>query len=371
MDTSLSPAGRDPAPPAQPGFETEADGPALAAGMRHARYRLAVDIASLAIIAAGLLAALLLHLVPALLSGLLIAQLVNGTVPLLNRAGVADHMLGRAIALGVLAGVVASAAVLATLGTASWLTAGPENLFVLLQSMAEAVDTARAHLPGWVSYYLPDNVEEIEAAASRWLRANAWQLQFVGRNVGMFLTHIVVGMLIGGMIAYSRGVRHPNAAPLAAALEDRISTLSTAFSNIVFSQVRISALNTVLTMIYLAVILPLAGVELPFVKVMVAVTFIAGLLPVVGNLISNTVILLVSLSVSPYVALSSLAFLVLIHKLEYFANARIIGSRINSRAWELLLSMLVMEAAFGIPGLIVAPIYYAYLKDELSRRGLI
>ena len=33
--------------------------------------------------------------------------------------------------------------------------------------------------------------------------------------------------------------------------------------------------------------------------------------------------------------------------------------------------MLVMEAAFGIAGLIAAPIYYAYLKDELSARGLI
>jgi predicted PurR-regulated permease PerM len=33
--------------------------------------------------------------------------------------------------------------------------------------------------------------------------------------------------------------------------------------------------------------------------------------------------------------------------------------------------MLVMEAAFGPSGLIVAPIYYAYIKNELSARGLI
>jgi len=33
--------------------------------------------------------------------------------------------------------------------------------------------------------------------------------------------------------------------------------------------------------------------------------------------------------------------------------------------------MLVMEAAFGLRGLIAAPVYYAYLKDELSARGLI
>jgi predicted PurR-regulated permease PerM len=92
---------------------------------------------------------------------------------------------------------------------------------------------------------------------------------------------------------------------------------------------------------------------------------------VAGNLISNTVIVVVSLSYSGSAALGSLIFLIVIHKLEYFLNARIVGSQINARAWELLLAMLVMESAFGMAGLIIAPIYYAYLKDELSSRGLV
>jgi len=33
--------------------------------------------------------------------------------------------------------------------------------------------------------------------------------------------------------------------------------------------------------------------------------------------------------------------------------------------------MLVMEAAFGIPGLIAAPIFYAYFKDQLHEKGLL
>jgi predicted PurR-regulated permease PerM len=144
-----------------------------------------------------------------------------------------------------------------------------------------------------------------------------------------------------------------------------------AFRRIVFAQVRISALNTTLTTIYLTIVLPVSGVHLPLTKTMIAITFVAGLLPVVGNLISNTVIVIVSLSHSLYVALGSLAFLVLIHKLEYFVNARIVGSQIRARAWELLVAMLTMEAAFGIPGLVAAPIYYAYLKDDLKSRGLI
>jgi predicted PurR-regulated permease PerM len=87
-------------------------------------------------------------------------------------------------------------------------------------------------------------------------------------------------------------------------------------------------------------------------------------LPVIGNLISNTVIVVVSMSHSLGTALGSLLFLVVIHKLEYFLNARIVGGQIRAQAWELLVAMLTMEAAFGIPGIVAAPIYYAYIKSE-------
>ena len=124
----------------------------------------------------------------------------------------------------------------------------------------------------------------------------------------------------------------------------------------VFAQVRISALNTALTGFYLLVVVPWIGIQLPLTKTMIAVTFIAGLLPVIGNLISNTVIVVTSLAYSFAVATASLVFLIVIHKLEYFLNAKIIGSRIQARAWELLIAMLAMESAFGFAGVAAAPI---------------
>ena len=193
----------------------------------------------------------------------------------------------------------------------------------------------------------------------------------IGSDIGFFIFHVIAGMIIGGMVAFGRDMPRRELGPLAEALDERAGVLSKAFRRIVFSQIRISALNTLLTAIYLGVLLPMFGIDLPFLKTMIAVTFLVGLLPVIGNLISNTVIVIVSFSVSPLVALSSLAYLVLIHKLEYFVNARIIGTRIKARAWELLLAMLVMDAWFGIPGLIAAPIYYAYVKDELAMRKYI
>ena len=116
------------------------------------------------------------------------------------------------------------------------------------------------------------------------------------------------------------------------------------------SQLWISLLNTTFTAIYLVIGLHLFGVHLPLTKTMIAITFIVGLLPIIGNLTSNTIVVVVSLAHSPAVAVASLVFLVVIHKLEYFLGARIVGSRIKSQIWELLIAMMVMEALFGVPG---------------------
>jgi predicted PurR-regulated permease PerM len=196
-------------------------------------------------------------------------------------------------------------------------------------------------------------------------------LQVFGKEAARGFGLIVIGLAIGAMVALYEVQPMASYRPLARALIERCALLTGAFRQIVFAQARISALNTVFTALYLVVLLPLLGVTLPLTKTMIAVTFIAGLLPVVGNLISNTVIVIVSLAQSPQLALGSLVFLVAIHKLEYFLNARIVGTRIHARAWELLLAMLVLESAFGLPGVVAAPIYYAYLKSELTSRGLI
>jgi predicted PurR-regulated permease PerM len=58
-----------------------------------------------------------------------------------------------------------------------------------------------------------------------------------------------------------------------------------------------------------------------------------------------------------------------IHKLEYFLNAQIVGSRTNVPTYVMLGSMLVLESAFGIGGLVAAPIYAAWLTRELRDGG--
>jgi predicted PurR-regulated permease PerM len=330
--------------------------------------RLEVAAQLLAIV--GLVAVLELKLLSALIFGLLIYELVDLVAPALERVGV-THRAGKAVALTLLSVVIIAALSAGVVGLVSLFTGQSDSVVLLLEKMAEEVDTVITHLPPWAAGYLPANAGEIEAAAADWLRQHAGQLQQIGQDVGRVLAHALFGMIIGGMVALTSELHQGERKPFAKALATRAAHLGVAFRRVVFAQVRISALNTILTAIYLLVILPAIGIQMPLAKTMVAVTFVVGLLPVLGNLISNTIIVVISLSVSSLAAVGSLIFLVAIHKLEYFANARIIGSRIHARAWELLLAMLVMDAAFGIPGVIAAPVYYAYLKDELAARGLI
>jgi predicted PurR-regulated permease PerM len=329
------------------------------------------ETAALVIAAGVLLLVVKYHLLAALFAGMLEYQLVHMLVPGLHLNRFAGKR-AKLVAVALLAAMIVGLLAILTIWSVAFIRGGAENLPLLIRTMAEIIDGSRDWLPAELEHYLPENIEEIKSAAAQWLREHAGDLKIVGRETLRTVAHMLIGMVIGAMLALREVLPvSGDGPPLAAALIERARRFSISFRRIAFAQIRISGLNAFLTWLYLGVALPLLGVPLPYTKTLIAVTFIAGLLPVIGNLISNSVIVVVSLSVSFELALASLAFLVVIHKLEYFLNAQIIGSRIRARAWELLLAILLMEALFGIRGLVAAPVYYAYLKDELTARGLV
>ncbi len=329
-----------------------------------------IEIASWILAAIGLFLVLKLHLLAALLGGLAVYELVHliaGKLRFLQRG----RGLRRALAVTLLSTVVIAVLALIVIGGIAFFRSDQGSLSALLAKMADVLERSKEQLPEWVASQIPANTAELEHAAVAWLREHASELKTFGTSLGKTFLHALIGMILGALISLHETLEHGKRAPLAKALTDRAEHLGDAFRRIVFAQVRISALNTALTAIYLVAILPLFGVHLPLTKTLIGVTFVAGLVPVIGNLISNTFIVIVSLSHSLGAAIGSLGFLAVIHKLEYFLNARIVGTQIKASAWELLLAILLMESAFGLAGVIAAPIYYAFLKAELSERGLI
>ena len=335
------------------------------------------DTASLILAVIALWLVLDLHILSVLLSALLVYELVDLTVPSFRRLG-ANAAVAKTISIAAITLVVAGALLVLSLWLGSFIAAGGQPIQELMSQMAVALEHIRPSLPQWAADLVPADLNALKVLGADWLRSNSRQVASVGQDVGRLTIHIIIGIAIGALIAFSHevgqqvtGAADRRRPPLADAARRRCRNLAIAFRQVVFSQVRISAVNTALTGFFLAVVMPTVGAPLPLTKTLIVVTFVVGLLPVIGNLISNTAIALVALSVSPYAAAGALAFLIVIHKLEYFLNAAIIGSRIHARAWELLLAMIVMEAAFGVAGLIAAPVFYAFAKLELRQAGMI
>ena len=302
-------------------------------------------------------------LLPALLAGLLVFELVR---VLTLRLTFVRERRARVLAVTFLAVVVVGLLSLTTFAALLFFRSDTGGYVLLLKKSAEVIQSWRGLIPAWIVHSLPTDADGLQSSIVAWLKEHLAAVQTFGQEGTRILVRIVIGMVVGALIALRQADPPVDYRPLAQALANRAARFGEAFRRVVFAQVRIAAVNAALTALYLALVLPLLGIQLPLVKTMIAVTFVAGLVPVFGNLISNVVVVVVSLSVSPFVALGSLVYLIAIHKLEYFLNARLVGTQIHARAWELLLAMLLMEAAFGIAGLIAAPIYYAYLKDELS-----
>ena len=237
----------------------------------------------------------------------------------------------------------------------------------LLAFMASTVLELRDKLPPDIASQLPEGAADIQRTIANYLANKAGTLATTGRAWLGGLLFAFVGLLVGVLAAARPPVRHLK--PLAAQLHERVRHFGETFRQIVVAQFWIALFNTSLTAIFLLVLLPLWDSRLPYTMALILLTFVAGLVPIVGNLICNGVLTLVGLSVSPGVALACLVFLVGIHKAEYFINAKVIGHRTHMGVWELLAVMFVMEAVFGPAGLVAAPLFYAYLKQELQAGG--
>jgi len=299
-------------------------------------------------------------LVP-LFSGLLAFSLVVATRQQIRRMG---HVPGASvIAIAILA-ATAVISVLAVGAALHLILHDGAGFHELLDRMAEIIASAKAWLPTSIAALIPQT-DALFDSVGAWLRSHAAELGSMSLAALKQFGYAAIGMFLGALIAlHQRSEGDRGLGPVSTALTQQIRSLRLVFWRVATAQVKISGINTILSAIYLFVVLPSFGVHLPLAKTLTTLTFVTGLLPVVGNLLSNTAITVISVGYSLPVGLASFAFLVAIHKLEYFLNARIVGSQINARTWEILVVMVVFERIFGLRGVVVAPIFYAWLKSE-------
>src|SRR5438034_7447196 len=243
---------------------------------------------------------------------------------------------------------------------------------------------------------LPDLADTSIPSASAWAQKRQIELPFTDfeslravvidtlkeeahylRNVAHFagsttaaLVFTIIGMVAAASLFFKTGLdpyrsTHRVRNNLYSICCDEVSTrfrdFYRSFATVMGARITISLINTALTGIFLF------AVQMPYAPLLIAVAFLCGLVPIVGNLVSNTVTVFVALTVSLKLAIFALVFLVVIHKLEYFLNSKIIGDRIRNPVWLTLIALIIGERLMGIPGLVLAPVVLNYIRVEMLK----
>ena len=266
-------------------------------------------------------------------------------------------------------------------------------LFILVVA---AISSAAVYFTRAAILALPDVADSSIPSASAWAQQRQIELPFTDfetlravvidtlkeeahylRNVAHFArstTAALVFTLIGIVVAVSLFFKtdldpyrstHAVKNNLYSVCSDEVSTrfrdFYRSFATVMGAQITISLINTTLTAFFVVT------VRLPHAPLVVAITFLCGLVPIVGNLVSNTIIVFLALTISLKLAIGALVFLIVIHKLEYFLNSKIIGDRIRNPVWLTLIALIIGERLMGIPGLILAPVVLNYVRVDMSK----
>ncbi|MBI4678783.1 MAG: AI-2E family transporter [Elusimicrobia bacterium] len=229
---------------------------------------------------------------------------------------------------------------------------------IAITVMPKAIETAERF-----GVQLPfDNVNELRAVAVEAVKENAMAITRMSKILTRQFFHIVVGVFLA--ILYFMAEQSKDYKPnlfdsVRKEFNARIDDFLSSCDRVIGAQVTIAAINTVLTAIFLI------ATDIPYIGFLIPATFILGALPIIGNILSNTLIIATALTISLKLSVLALAFLVVIHKLEYFLNSRIVGSAIDTPMWQTLLGILIGEAVMGVPGIILAPAVWHYIRKEL------
>ena len=203
-----------------------------------------LDAVTATLFGGGLFLCLYLHLLPALIAGLLVYSLVHAMVPLF-RTQLFDHQSSRLLAVWMIGAVVIALVAVGGTALASFLRNSGESIPQLISRMAEIIEGSRDKFPAWLLQNIPQDTDELRLAIVGWLKSHASTFQVAGTGLGRALAHILIGMVVGGLLSLDAALEHGQEAPLTRAIQARGQRLAEAFRRVVFAQFWISALNKI------------------------------------------------------------------------------------------------------------------------------
>ncbi len=291
---------------------------------------------------------------PALIAGLFAHMMLVRSEAALAGAKVSTRIArASAVALFVVVGLLLAAIFVA------FIRIGLTRLPILLDRLLPRLDA----VSGRFGVALPvDNVQELKALIIEALKENARSISSASGLLTRGFFQIVVALVVAILHFLDRTDAAPSHGLDGALMDEcraRLTLFAASFDRVMGAQFTIAAINAGVAAAFLIVF------RIPFRTMLTLTTFILGVVPIVGNLISNSLIVAAALTRSDNLAVGALVFLVVVHKGGYFLTGRIIGSRTETPTWAILLGLLVGEATLGITGVILAPTLIHYAREEL------
>lgn len=327
-----------------------------------------VDIGVIVFIFIGFLFIMSVGLFPALISGF-----ITYLMMLYSEEFMANFLrLGkysRLLATLTLSVFIITLLTLSSIYFFNWIAKTLSNPDALINETSLILDKTLTELSPEIASMLPKNIDNMKTEGLNFIQSNLISIRNFSKGATHTLITMILGMIIGIMIA--AGDYSTTNKILINSFRNKMINMIESFKHVIIAQAGIALFNMIMTAIFLLIVMPLFNINFPFSKTIIFLTFFIGLIPIIGNIVVNVIVLIIGLSVSVGVGMSAFIYLIAIHKFEYFLNAKIIGGRIEAKAFELLIAMLLFQSVFGIIGLIAAPILYAYIKKELIKFDLI
>ena len=156
------------------------------------------------LIAAWVIAAFLLwfvlrfDLLPALLAGLLVFELVH---VLTLRSTFVRERRARILAVAFIAMVVVGLLSLMIFGAVLFFRSDSGGYVLLLKKSAEVIQSWRHLIPEWMAHSMPADGDALQNRVVGWLQQHAAAVQTAGREATHIFVRIVIGMVIGALVA--------------------------------------------------------------------------------------------------------------------------------------------------------------------------
>lgn len=219
------------------------------------------------------------------------------------------------------------------------------DLFVLLQESEPALIKTLASVG--IEEKILNDLNDLYKLAGDFLRENLAILS----NFGAILVNMILGVVFGILLFYHDPKKNGKYKNIWTLMQYKVNCFATlifrAFRIIMTTQVLIALMNTVMISIFSTLITPLFyGEFLPYYYIIIPLVFLFSLVPVVGNLIVNFLIIIAALQVSVYYVIAAVIYFFIAHKLELIVVGKVLNARMDVPFVLILFSMVLGEIVF-------------------------